>query len=163
MAKQLKGYTHKKDIKLICPIRNLGSAVTVHGFETYERDTDSNGKPVKRLIPNVAVQFLPGPENVEDGFTVAYVSRTENNLKVIKELMEAGVVACDDPNVESLIEASDKDVARTEPGVVEGEGDRLMEKTKAELLTIAEQSGITVDLTWSKKKIVEALASKQEG
>ena len=161
MAKQLKGFTHKKDIKLICPIRNLGSAVTVHGFETYERDTDSSGKPVKRLIPNVPVQFVPGREFEEDGYTIAYVSRTENNLRVIKELMEAGVVACDDPNVETLLESTVKDLAPVAPAVSEGEADRLMEKSKAELLTIAKDSGIVVELSWTKKQIVDALTAKQ--
>lgn len=149
--------SHKKDIKLICPIRGLGAAMTIHGFETYERELDANGRPAKRRIPNCPVQFFPGSDNIEDGFTVAWVSDTQYNRQLIADLMKAGTVGCDSP----IFEAPEVSVVESlplDPSVGSAlEKDRLMGLTKAALVEMAEKAGITVTMDMTKAQIVEAL------
>lgn len=155
MARQL-GNTHHRDIKIICNLRNLTACLTIHGFESYTRVESAEGKPVKQLVPNVPVQFMPGVNESESGYTVAYVSDTANNRKLIAHLIAEGQISCDSPLFEPVREAVEKPVEV--PGAAdEAEVNRLMELTKAELLAMLSSMGRTVPKDATKASIVEAI------
>ena len=158
MANKSQAIRHKNDIKLICPIRNLGSAVTVYGFETYQRVTDAKGTPVKQLIPNVPAQFEPG-NMVEDGFSTCFVSDTEHNRKLIRELMAANVVGCDHAMFEATPAPAVEKLAVEPLGSDQFEHARLMGMTKAQLMEMALGMGVKVGMTLSKSEII-ALMTK---
>jgi hypothetical protein len=144
--------THKKDIKLIYPQRGITAAVTIHGFETYTRVAGADGRPAKQLVPGCPAMFMPTPENTEEGFVFTHVSDTANNRKVIRELMDAGMVHCDSPIFED-VEAPSEPIV---PGQVPT-AEALVGKTKAELLAIAESFGLAAKSNMSNRQITDMI------
>ena len=153
MAPQ-KSVIHKKDIKVLCTIRNLSATMTVYGFESYIRSVNSEGKPVKQIIPAIPLAFEPGAD-VEDGYTVAYVSDTAANRLLLKSLVNSGTVICDSPIMDGVtrIEKLPTEIAVQD----ENELNNLRLKNKAELLTIADGMKLNVSSKMTNEQLIAAI------
>lgn len=162
MAKPVKkiGAEHKRDIKVIYPQRNIGATVTIYGFESYER-TVVDGKAVKTIVPNVPLAFHPGMDSEEDGYPVAFVSDTANNRRILAELVASNFVSCDNEVVEAAISSKAEPEQNGQDSAQDQlEARRMLEKTKAELMSMAEAAGVAVTADMTKAQIVEAITGK---
>lgn len=97
MAQQI--LAHKQDAKVLLNKKDYGHNRTLYGFETYIREEGIDGKPTKRIIPEVPLAF--SPEVTEDGYCYAWLSDTPTNREMLSRAIATGEFSLADESLHS--------------------------------------------------------------